>query len=108
MGTELMPLVTLAGALGGAVVGALGGWLSTYYGPRKLEEWREQRQEERHNGPRKRLLLKMLEDERWRDGRRLETLSQVTGTPRRECRRLLIEIGARGVQCKRRRKTRPR
>ena len=91
-------LIPLFGALGGAVLGAVGGWLSTYVGPRKLEEWREQRHEERHNGPRKRLLLKMREDERWDDGRKLETLSRVTGTPDEECRRLLIEIGARGVQ----------
>jgi hypothetical protein len=39
----------------------------------------------------------MLEDSRFQDGRKLETLCRVTGTPVDECRRLLVEIGARGV-----------
>jgi hypothetical protein len=42
-------------------------------------------------------LKKMLEDPRFNDGRSLETLSRVTGTTSDECRRLLIEIEARGV-----------
>jgi len=65
-----------------------------------MEEWREQRAEERIYGPRKTLLKQLLEDRRFDDGRTFETLSRVTGTTEDECRRLLIEIGARGVKLK--------
>ena len=75
----------------------LGTLLSSYYGPRKLEEWREKRLEERINGPRKRLLKRLLEDPRFADGRKIETLSRVSGTNADECRRLLVELNARGV-----------
>jgi hypothetical protein len=85
------------GGLIGGVLGVVGTLISSYYGPRKIEEWRENRLEERLNGPRKKLLLKMLEDTRFNDGRHIETLCHVTGTTQEECRRLLIEIGARGV-----------
>ena len=66
--------------------------------PRTVEEWREKREEERIYGPRKRLLKKLLEDSKFSDGRKLETLCLVTGTSQEECRSLLIEIGARGVK----------
>ena len=91
-------LIPLFGGLGGAILGAAGAGYRPTMAHGKLEEWREERHEERHNGPRKRLLLTMLQNEKWRDGRKLETLSRVTGTPYEECRRLLIDIGARGVQ----------
>ena len=39
----------------------------------------------------------MLEDENHPDGRSLDRLRVVTGTSEEECRRLLIEVGARGV-----------
>jgi hypothetical protein len=85
-----------AGIIGGFTGGALGV-LSTvvgsYYGPRRLEEWRAKRQDE----PKKRLLKTLLEDRRFPDGRYLETLRIVTGTSEDECRRLLIELDARGV-----------
>ena len=42
----------------------------------------------------------MLEEERFDDGRYLQTLRIVTGTTEEECRRLLIEIGARGFALK--------
>jgi hypothetical protein len=86
----------IGGVIGG-ILGVVGTLISSYYGPRKMEEWRENRNEERFDGPRKRLLKKMLEDPRFPDGRTLEILSRVTGTKYEECRRLLIEIGARGV-----------
>ncbi len=79
------------------MLGVLGGGVSAYWGPRWLEQWREERHEQRHNGPRKKLLLKLLRDDRFKDGRKLSTLSRVTGIPQEECRRLLIEIEARGV-----------
>jgi hypothetical protein len=85
------------GGLTGGVLGVVGTLVSSYYGPRKIEEWREKRLDERLNGPRKRLLLKMLQDGRFNDGRSLDTLCRVTGTTLDECRRLLIEVGARGV-----------
>jgi hypothetical protein len=86
----------VAGVIGGAVGGALGvlgTTVSAYWGPRKLEEWRARRRD----APRKDLLRRMLDDERFPDGRSLRRLCIVTGTTDEECRRLLIEIGARGV-----------
>ena len=84
--------------MSGGLVAVIVGLISAYWGPRKLEEWRESRYEQMHNGPRKNLLRKMLEDDGWPDGRRMATLSHVTGTPPDECRRLLVEIEARGVK----------
>lgn len=88
------------GGLIGGILGVVGTLISSYYGPRKMEEWREKRQEERINGPRKKLLKQLLYDPRYDDGRTIETLSHITGTTEEECRRLLIEIGARGVKLK--------
>ena len=85
----------LAGGIVGGVLGCIGTLLSSYWGPRKLEEWREKRAEERINGPRKRLLKSLLEEDRF-EWRRLSTLARATGTTEEECRRLLVEIGARG------------
>lgn len=87
----------VVGGLVGGVLGVFGTLLSSYYGPRKLEEWREKRLEEKINGPRKHLLKQLLEDPRFPDGRTLETLARVSGTSPEECRRLLVEIQARGV-----------
>lgn len=90
-------LAAIIGGLIGGVLGVGGTLITSYYGPRKIEEWREKRQEDRLNGPRKRLLRRMLEDARFADGRFLETLCRVTGTTPDACRSLLIEIEARGV-----------
>jgi hypothetical protein len=87
----------IAGGIVGGILGVVGTLLSSYYGPRKLEEWRERRLEEKINGPRKRLLKKLLDDPRFGDGRKIKTLSRVSGTTLEECRRLLIEVDARGV-----------
>ena len=86
----------LTGGIIGGFLGCVGALLSSYWGPRKLEEWREKRGEERINGPRKHLLKKLLEDDQF-EWRRLSTLARATGTTEEECRRLLIEIGARGT-----------
>ena len=96
MSNELVS--TIAGGMSGGLVAVIVGLVSAYWGPRKLEEWREKQYEQRHNEPRKNLLRKMLEDPDWPDGRKMETLSRVTGTPPDECRCLLIEIEARGVK----------
>lgn len=84
----------LASALVGGVIGALVTLVSAYWAPRKLEEWRSEREERRLNGPRKELLLSLLEDNY--DWRSLRVLSRATGSTDEECKRLLIEIGARG------------
>ena len=96
MSVEFWPAIV--GGVIGSILGVIGTLASSYYGPRKLEEWREKRLDERINGPRKRFLTQLLSDTRYADGRTLETLSRVTGTTSEECRRLLIEIGARGIQ----------
>ena len=87
-----------AGGFIGGVLGVLGAMFASYWGPRKLEEWRKAQEDEKIDGPRKRLLKKCLDDPRFPDGRTLDTLSRVTGTRPEECRRLLIEIGARGIR----------
>lgn len=71
----------------------VAGLLTSYFVPR----WNEARLDKKENEPRRRLLLDMLEDERWRDGRTLERLAFVTGTSEEKCRQLLVEIHARGV-----------
>lgn len=85
-----------AGIVGGFVGGALGV-LSTvvgsYYGPRRLEEWRE----ERRDAPKREMLQDLLNDSRYPDGRFLKTLTLLTGTSDEECRRLLIQVKARGI-----------
>jgi hypothetical protein len=88
----------LIGGLIGGVLGVAGTLVTSYIGPRKLEEWREDEREKREYGPRKALLERMLRDRE--PIRSLEVLSHVTGTSAEECRRLLIEIGARGVVMK--------
>lgn len=95
MSSEL--LTAIIGGLIGGFLGVAATLVSSYYGPRKFEEWRERRREEREYGPRKRLLRQMLEDTRFPDGRTLENLCRISGTTPEECRRLLIEIKARGV-----------
>ena len=85
----------LGGVIGG-VLGVLGTLVTSYFGPRKLEEWRDQKQEDKHSGKRKELLLKMLDDSDF-EIRSLAQLHRVTGMTPEECRLLLIEIGARGV-----------
>jgi hypothetical protein len=49
--------------------------------------------------PRKQLLIKMLEDDRFADHwRKLDTLSHVIGANEETTKRLLIELGARGSE----------
>jgi hypothetical protein len=98
MSSELM--IAIIGGFVGGVLGVIGTIVSSYYGPRKFEEWKDEQKEKREYGPRKKLLKQMLDDSRFPDGRYLETLSLVTGTHPDECRRFLIEIGARGVRLK--------
>ena len=95
MTPELISAI-VGGAIGG-VLGVLGTLASAYWGPRKLEEWRDKQEHERLHGPRKKLLQRLLNDTKFPDGRSLRQLCLVTGTSEEECRRLLIEVGARGT-----------
>lgn len=88
---------SIIGGIVGGILGVIGTISSSYWGPRKFEEWKDKRIEEKELEPRKKLLKQMLEDESFRDGRKIQTLCMVTGTQVEKCRDLLIEIGARGV-----------
>ncbi len=95
LGVTAFQAAVVGGFIGG-VLGVIGTLVTSYVGPRKLEEWRELRQEAREYGPRKALLEQMLSDPD-EPIRSLDRLRHVTGTSPEECRRLLIEIHARGV-----------
>lgn len=58
--------------------------------------WYQNRRANSLDSLRKGLLKQMLDNAKFPEGRSLETLSRVTGAEPEECRRLLIEIGARG------------
>jgi len=58
--------------------------------------WYQNRKANSLDNLRKNLLRQMLGNSKFPEGRSLETLSRVTGAEPEECRRLLIEIGARG------------
>ncbi|MBK7362124.1 MAG: hypothetical protein IPJ01_07465 [Micavibrio sp.] len=49
------------------------------------------------NGLRKKRLKKLLQDSRFLTGRKLETLTLKIGTTPEECRKLLLEMGAKGI-----------
>ena len=96
MGNEY--IAGIIGGIVGGIVGTAGAWLTGYWGPRKLEEEREKRAEEKVWGPRKRLIKEMLDKAVVEQGRSFITLKRVTGTPDDELRRLLVELGARGFR----------
>ncbi len=91
---------SLIGGLIGGILGVIATLWTSYYGPKKLIEFKEEREENKLNGPRKKLLSTLLNDPRFPDGRKIETLSMVTGTTPEECRRLLVEVNARGIKLK--------
>lgn len=93
-------LDSLIGGFIGGILGVIGTILSSYLGPRKLEMWRMKQKEKKYDQPRKKLLKQMLDDNRFPNGRRLSTLSIVSGTNLDECRRLLIDLDARGITLK--------
>lgn len=81
-----------------AVVGFIGvivGAFVTTAGNIVLH-WYQNRRGSAIDNARKGLLRDMLDNTRFQEGRSLETLSKVTGATPEECRRLLIEIKARG------------
>ena len=89
----------MVGGFIGGVLGVVGTIFSSYYGPRKLEEWKEKRKVEKWDNPRKKLLLNMLSHPKMKM-RSIETLCRASGTSEEECRRLLVEIEARGIRLK--------
>ncbi len=86
----------LATVLLSVILGALAGFVSSYLGPRKLEEWRTAKHEAEWAKPRKVLLEQLLSDERWKF-RKLSTLARVVGVTEEQCRDLLISIEARAL-----------
>jgi hypothetical protein len=87
----------VAGIVGGFIGGALGvitSFVGTYWGPKAFQLW----QEGHADGPKRQLLRELLDDPRFPDGRYLETLCLYTGTTPEDCRRLLIQIKARGIR----------
>lgn len=79
--------------LGGVIIGALIAILGNI-----IIFKMQNKQQQTIDTARKGLLDKMLGDSRFKDGRALETLCNVTGATPDECRRLLIEIEARGFK----------
>ena len=80
----------------GGVLSVAGTFVGSYWGPLKLEK----RREERFDGPRKKLLLLLLNEKPDEQPiRSFERLRLVTGTTVEECRRL-VDVGARGVKMK--------
>ncbi len=80
-------LVGLIGVIIGAVITVIGNVLL-----HKLQ----QKGKNALDVARKALLKQMLDNAEFKEGRSFETLSKVTGAAPEDCRRLLIEIGARG------------
>ncbi|MBU1001412.1 MAG: hypothetical protein KKE73_02700 [Proteobacteria bacterium] len=78
-----------------ALLGSALGFLGLWFGPIGFEKWKDRRQEDKYDRPRKEFLKKLLGDKRW-VGRSLKHLCIATGTTPEECRRLLITIDARG------------
>jgi len=90
-------IIAILGGFIGGVLGVIGTVFSSYWGPRKLEEWKELRIAEKWDQPRKHLLLNMLNHPDM-NMRSIETLCRASGTSPDECRRLLVEIDARGIR----------
>ncbi|PIW60816.1 hypothetical protein [Shewanella sp. CG12_big_fil_rev_8_21_14_0_65_47_15] len=81
-------LIGLGGVTLGAVIAIIGNIIIF-----KMQN----KQQKNIDTARKELLSKMLSDTRFEEGRSLDTLSTVTGSQPEGGRRLLIEIGARGL-----------
>ena len=78
-----------------ALVGGIMGFVASYFGPIGREKWKQKQIDEKYDNPRKELLEKALKMKEWKM-RSLDILRRYTGTTEEECRRLLIEINARG------------
>lgn len=80
-------VVGFIGVIVGAIVTAAGNILLLWY---------QNRRASKIDNVRKELLRDLLNNSNFQEGRSLETLSKVTGATHEECRRLLIEMKARG------------
>ncbi len=80
-------LIGFIGVIIGSILSIAGNLLFYWYQNRRTNSL---------DNLRKNLLRQMLDNSKFPEGRSLETLSRVTGAEPEECRRLLIEIGARG------------
>ncbi len=80
-------LIGMVGVFIGAVVTIAGNFFLHLY---------QQKNQNKLDEARKKLLREMLYNQGFKEGRSFETLSKVTGAEPEECRRLLIEIDARG------------
>jgi hypothetical protein len=82
------------------LIGVIVGSILTIFG-NIVKHWLEQRSEYIRNEPRRKLLKRMLKDdrfpERWRS---LDTLMHVVGADTETTKRLLLEIGARASEDK--------
>lgn len=88
--THLTAIITLASVVIGGLLTILGSILSHCLKQRSLAK---------KDRPRKKLLLEMLEDNRFADHwRKLDTLMHVVGANEETTKRLLIELGARGSE----------
>ena len=83
-------MAAIVGGFIGGILGVVGTIFSSYYGPRKLEEWKENRKADKWDNPRKKLLLNMLDNPKMKM-RSIETLCRGSGTTEEECRRLLLK-----------------
>jgi hypothetical protein len=80
------------------LIGVIIGSVLTIAG-NLLLHWIQNRSRQRLDGARKKLLKKMLKDDRFPDRwRQLSTLSRVIGADDETTKRLLIEIDARGSE----------
>jgi len=86
-----------------AIIGLIGvvvGSVLTILG-RVVLHWLKERSKAKKDGPRKKLLKEMLEDDRFRERwRKLDTLMHVIGADEETTKMLLLEIGARGSEDK--------
>lgn len=80
-------VIGLLGVIVGSTLSILGNLIFHWYQNRRVNSL---------DNLRKSLLREMLDNPNFTEGRSLLTLSRVTGAEPEECRRLLIEIGARG------------
>lgn len=90
------PQIAELSVLGAGAVAVVSGLVSGCISPVLLILFKERREGRRDKAVKERLMELLSED--GRSVRSLDRLTQVTGTDEVECRRLLRELGARGVE----------
>lgn len=84
-------IIGLIGVVIGASISIVGNIIVHRY---------QQKNQNKLDVARRKLLKQMLDNKKFKDGRSFETLSKVTGAEPEDCRRLLIEVEARGFTLK--------